>query len=61
MGGIVQAISLYCRDQCPPGRRCLNCVFVEYVPRVADHLGTRNANVVSIEEYRREKEAQRGR
>ena len=59
MSAIVQAISLYCESRCPPGKRCLDCVFVEYVPRVADHLGNSKANVVSIEEYRREKERMR--
>ena len=53
---IVAAISRYCEKECPAGKRCLNCVFVEYVPRVADHLAGRKATVIRIEEYRREKE-----
>ena len=55
MTAIIQAISRYCEVECPPGKRCLDCVFVEYVPRVADHLGNRKANVVSIEEWKRRK------
>ena len=55
MSAIVAAISAYCEKECPSGKRCLECVFVEYVPRVADHLGSRKAKVVRIEEWKRNK------
>jgi hypothetical protein len=57
MSAIITAISRYCERECPTGKRCIECVFVEYVPRVADHLNDAGkGNVVRIEEWKREKE-----
>jgi len=57
MSAIVATVAIYCEKECPPGKRCLDCIFVEYVPRVADHLAAKGkGNIVKIEEYRRGKE-----
>ena len=56
MSVVVAAISRYCEVECIPRKRCLDCVFVDFVPRVADHLaGKGKANVVRIEEWKKRK------
>ena len=53
---IVAAISMYCLEQCRTEKRCITCVFSDFVPRVADHLGNQKGKVIRITEWKMEKE-----
>jgi len=57
MSALVAAVARYCEVECPPGKRCIECVFLPWAERVADHLTAKGkGNVIRIDEYRRGKE-----
>jgi hypothetical protein len=53
VSAIVAAVASYCKE-CPPGRKCLDCVFLPWAERVADHLQNRGkGEVVRLSEWKR--------